>query len=58
LGTFDPLKEPAVPELKQDRVLRWLKEGAQPSVTVRTLLKRAGVWKQFEAEKAAKAQAS
>jgi small subunit ribosomal protein S16 len=58
LGTFDPLKEPAVPELKQDRVLRWLKEGAQPSVTVRTLLKRAGVWKQFETEKAAKAKAS
>ncbi len=58
LGTFDPLKEPAVPELKQDRVLKWLKQGAQPSVTVRTLLKRAGVWKQFEAEKAAKAQAS
>jgi small subunit ribosomal protein S16 len=52
------LKEPAVPDLKQDRVLTWLKQGAQPSVTVRTLLKRAGVWKQFETEKAAKAPAS
>jgi small subunit ribosomal protein S16 len=58
LGTFDPLKEPAVPDLKQDRVLTWLKQGAQPSVTVRTLLKRAGVWKQFETEKAAKTKAS
>lgn len=52
LGTFDPWKEPAVPDLKQDRVLTWLRQGAQPSVTVRTLLRRSGVWKQFEIEKA------
>lgn len=54
LGTFDPLREPAVPELKQERVLTWLRHGAQPTVTVRTLLKRAGVWKQFEGEKTTK----
>ena len=29
LGTYDPLKEPAVTELKQDRVLEWLQKGAQ-----------------------------
>ncbi len=52
LGTFDPWKEPPVPELKQERVLTWLRQGAQPSVTVRTLLRRSGVWKQFEVEKA------
>jgi small subunit ribosomal protein S16 len=52
LGIFDPLKEAGVPELKQDRVLTWLRQGAQPSVTVRTLLRRSGLWKQFEAEKA------
>jgi small subunit ribosomal protein S16 len=49
LGTYDPLKTPGLPELKQDRVLEWLGKGAQPSVTVRTLLKRAGVLQQFEA---------
>jgi small subunit ribosomal protein S16 len=53
LGIFDPLKDAGLPELKQDRVLTWLHQGAQPSVTVRTLLRRAGVWKQFETEKAA-----
>jgi small subunit ribosomal protein S16 len=46
LGTYDPLKDPAVPELKQDRVRDWLSKGALPSVTVRTLLKRAGILKQ------------
>jgi len=53
LETFDPLKEPAMPELKQERVLTWLRQGAQPTVTVRTLLRRSGLWKQFEGEKAA-----
>ncbi len=48
VGTFDPLKNPAMPELKQDRVLDWLSKGAQPSVTVRTLLRRSGVWKRFQ----------
>ncbi|MBL8075955.1 MAG: 30S ribosomal protein S16 [Nitrospira sp.] len=57
LGIFDPLKETGVPELKQERVLTWLHQGAQPTVTVRTLLRRAGVWKQFEAEKSAKEKA-
>lgn len=52
LGTYDPLKDPAMPELKQDRVLDWLSKGAQPSATVRTLLKRAGVLKQFESMRA------
>ena len=53
LGIFDPLKDAGVPELKQDRVMTWLRQGAQPSVTVQTLLRRAGLWKQFETEKAA-----
>ncbi|MEK6525894.1 MAG: 30S ribosomal protein S16 [Nitrospirota bacterium] len=48
LGTHDPQKHPPVTRLKQERVLDWLRKGAQPSVTVRTLLRRAGVWKQFE----------
>jgi len=48
LGTYDPLKEPAVTELKQDRVLEWLQKGAQPTVTVRTLLRRAGILKAFK----------
>jgi small subunit ribosomal protein S16 len=54
LGIFDPLKDAGMPELKQERVLSWLHQGAQPSVTVRTLLRRSGLWKQFETEKTAR----
>ncbi len=51
LGTYDPLKDPAVTTFKSDRVLDWLRKGAQPSVTVRTLLRRAGIWATFEESK-------
>jgi small subunit ribosomal protein S16 len=45
LGTYDPLRNPPVTEFKSERVQDWLQKGAQPSVTVRTLLKRAGIAK-------------
>ena len=49
LGTYDPLKTPAAIAVKQERVLEWLKKGAQPSVTVHNLLRRTGVLKQLKA---------
>jgi small subunit ribosomal protein S16 len=48
LGTYDPLKTPALVEVKHERVLDWLKKGAQPSVTVHNLLKRTGVLKELQ----------
>jgi len=45
LGTYDPMKNPPMAQLKQERVLDWLKKGAQPSVTVRSVLRRAGILK-------------
>jgi small subunit ribosomal protein S16 len=48
LGTYDPLKTPAAVTVKQDRIVEWLKRGAQPSVTVHHLLHQAGVLKQFK----------
>ena len=43
LGTYNPLKNPPVSELKSERVQHWIARGAQPTVTVRTILKRAGI---------------
>jgi len=48
LGTYDPLKTPAVITVKQERVLEWLSKGAQPSVTVHNLLRKTGVLKQMK----------
>lgn len=44
LGTYNPRVNPMVIEVKEDRLFRWLKHGAQPSDTVRSLLQRKGLW--------------
>jgi small subunit ribosomal protein S16 len=42
IGTYDPSANPAKVSLKQDHAARWLKAGAQPTDTVRKLIKLAG----------------
>ena len=39
VGTYDPLKTPALIDLKRDRVDYWIGKGAQPSDTVRSCLR-------------------
>ena len=58
VGTYDPLKEPAQAELKTDRILDWLKKGAQPTETVRTLLRRSGILQVFEESRKSSAPSS
>ena len=41
LGTYDPRKDPAEVTIKEDRLDYWLGNGAQPSDTVRSLIKKA-----------------
>ncbi len=43
LGTYDPLKKPANINVNEDRALYWLGQGAIPSNTVRSFLKRQGI---------------
>ncbi len=43
LGTYNPMVDPAVITLKEDRIKYWLDEGAKPSTTVKSILKREGV---------------
>ncbi len=40
VGTYDPLKKPAEIKLDAERVKHWLGVGAQPSDTVRSLIRR------------------
>ena len=42
LGSYDPTRNPALIEIKQDRLAEWLKNGAQPTETVARLIKKAG----------------
>ena len=43
IGTYNPLTEPSEIKIDSERALHWLKNGAQPTDTVRHLLKTAGV---------------
>ena len=43
IGTYNPLTEPATITIDADKAQTWIKNGAQPTDTVRGLLKNAGV---------------
>jgi small subunit ribosomal protein S16 len=43
LGTYNPLSEPSEIKVDSERALKWIKDGAQPTDTVKALLKKAGV---------------
>jgi small subunit ribosomal protein S16 len=43
LGHYNPQTDPSTIELKEDRVRSWLERGAQPSNTVKHLLKAKGI---------------
>jgi small subunit ribosomal protein S16 len=44
IGRYEPLQDPMVISVKEDRVFHWLKNGALPTDTVRSLLQRTGLW--------------
>ena len=43
IGTYNPLTDPAVINVDAEKAQAWIKTGAQPTDTVRGLLKKAGV---------------
>ncbi|HCV44214.1 MAG TPA: 30S ribosomal protein S16 [Bacteroidetes bacterium] len=44
IGRYDPLQHPLLVSTKDDRVFHWLKVGALPTDTVRSLFQRTGLW--------------
>ena len=49
LGTYNPQAQPREFTIKADRVAYWLKQGAQPTVTVRSLLRQDRLPEKLEA---------
>jgi len=43
IGYYDPMKEPSVIKIDADRAKVWISQGAQPTDTVKKLLKIDGV---------------
>lgn len=53
LGSYNPHTDPAEINLKTERILAWIKQGAQPTDTVESLLKKQGVLKKSKETQAA-----
>ena len=43
IGFYDPMTEPATVKVDADKAKEWIKNGAQPTDTVKSLLKKNGV---------------
>ena len=43
IGTYNPLSDPAEIKIDSERAQQWIKNGAQPTDTVKALLKKANV---------------
>lgn len=48
IGQYQPLEDPAMINIKDERALYWLAKGAQPTETVQKLLASAGIWEEYE----------
>ncbi len=54
VGTYNPLTQPEQVTLKEEAIMGWLNNGAQPSDTVRNILSKEGVMKKFHEAKYSK----
>lgn len=43
IGYYNPITEPAEIKIDAEKAKKWLKNGAQPSDTVKSLLKKSGI---------------
>jgi small subunit ribosomal protein S16 len=51
IGRYQPMDDPSLIEIDEERALHWLRVGAQPSNTVRVLMSKVGIWDRFTSEK-------
>ena len=48
VGQYSPRSEPSVINIDNDKALKWLRNGAQPTERVQKLLEISGAWSEFK----------
>ncbi len=43
IGTYNPMREPAEIKIDADKAKKWISNGAQPTDTVKSILKKEGI---------------
>lgn len=51
IGTYNPVAQPAIVEINEEKALQWLSTGAQPTDTVRSLFRKQGLLQKFHEAK-------
>ena len=51
IGYYNPVSQPKQVKINDEKAVKWLSNGAQPTDTVKTLLDNNGVMEKFEASK-------
>ena len=54
IGTYNPRTEPSTLLVDNEKAVKWLRDGAQPTERVKKLLEISGAWADFDAARAAK----
>lgn len=54
VGTYNPVSNPAEVKIDKELALKWLNNGAEPTDTVKTLLRSEGILKEFAESKKGK----
>lgn len=50
IGYYNPITDPSTIKIDEEKAIKWLKNGAQPSDTVKNLFKIAGIIDKLEGE--------
>ncbi len=48
IGYYNPISKPAQVQINSEKAIEWLKKGAQPSDTVKTLFKKSGIYDELK----------
>lgn len=54
IGYYNPIEEPATIKIEEELAMKWLRNGAIPTDTVKNLLSKQGIMKKFHDEKMSK----
>lgn len=55
VGTYNPITKPAEVKIDEEKAMKWLNNGAQPTETVRNILSKEGIMKKYAESKKEKA---
>ncbi len=54
IGTYNPITQPAEIKIDEEKALKWLHNGAQPTDTVRSIFSRHGIIEKYNQQKSGK----